>query len=319
MSLAARTTPRVVTADEARAALEGREFVVPASIANLGSGFDALAVAVQLYLRVRVARIGEGERKSIRSRFGGVALEGEDYVARSIRALAEREGVDFPALDLEIESAIPMQAGLGSSAAATVAGLRLYDAMAPGAVRDLIQEGTAFEGHPDNIAAALLGGLATGCVCDDGRVLAGSVPWPARVRFVAATPEARVKTPDARRVLPDAIPREDAIFNLQRVALLLQAVQFDRPELLREALRDRWHQPYRACLVPGLSEALALDHPDLAGVCLSGSGPTVVALCAGETGGVEQALAGIYARLGVACRVRVLDAHNGSTASPPVR
>lgn len=319
MSLAARTTPRVITAGQARAALEGREFVVPASIANLGSGFDALAVAVQLYLRVRVAGIGEGERRSIRCRFDGVALEGEDYVARSIRALAAREGVDFPALDLEIASDIPMQAGLGSSAAATVAGLRLYDAMAPGTVRDLIQEGTVFEGHPDNIAAALLGGLATGCVCDDGRVLAGSVPWPARVRFVAATPDARVKTPDARRVLPGAIPLEDAIFNLQRVALLLQAVQFDRPELLREALRDRWHQPYRACLVPGLSEALALDRPDLVGVCLSGSGPTVIALCAGETAGVEQALAAIYARLGVACHIRVLDAHNGSTASPPIR
>ena len=78
------------------------------------------------------------------------------------------------------------------------------------------------------------------------------------------------------------------------MALLLQAVQFDRPELLREALRDRWHQPYRAPLVPGLPEALALEHPDLAGVCLSGSGPTVVALAAGDTAGIEQALADIY-------------------------
>ena len=89
---------------------------------------------------------------------------------------------------------------------------------------------------------------------------------------------------------PTTISRADAVFNLQRVALLLQAVQFDRPELLREALRDRWHQPYRAALVPGLAEALALEHPDLLGVCLSGSGPTVVALVTGETAGIEQAL-----------------------------
>jgi homoserine kinase len=311
VSTAAGTTRRVIDADEARGALLGREFVVPASIANLGSGFDALAVAVQLYLRVRVAEVGSGGRSAVRSRFGGVTLEGDDYVARSITTLAAREGVDFPALDLEIDSDIPMQSGLGSSAAATVAGLRLYDALAAGAVRDLIQEGTAFEGHPDNIAAALLGGLATGCVCDDGRVIAGSVPWPARVRFVAATPDTRVKTSDARQVLPDMLSREDAIFNLQRVALLLQAVQFDRPELLREALRDRWHQPYRAALVPGLTEALALDHPDLVGVCLSGAGPTVVALAVGSTESIQDALAGIYSRLGVSCRLRVLDAHNG--------
>ena len=121
-----------------------------------------------------------------------------------------------------------------------------------------------------------------------------------------------MKTPEARRVLPASLSRADAIFNLQRVALLLQALQTNRPALLREALRDKWHQPYRASLVPGLAEALALDHPDLLGVCLSGSGPTVVALAAGETAGVEQALAEIYARLGVPCQMRVLKAHNGS-------
>lgn len=318
MSTAAGATRRVIDAAEARGALLGREFVVPASIANLGSGFDALAVAVRLYLRVRVAEVGAGPRGVVRSRFGGVTLEGDDYVSRSITALAAREGVDFPALDLEIDSEIPMQSGLGSSAAATVAGLRLYDALAAGQVRDLIQDGTAFEGHPDNIAAALLGGLATGCVCDDGRVIAGSVPWPMRVRFVAATPETRVKTSDARQVLPDMLSREDAIFNLQRVALLLQAVQFDRPELLREALRDRWHQPYRTPLVPGLGEALALEHPDLVGVCLSGAGPTVVALAVGSIDDIQDALGGIYRRLGLSCRIRVLDAHNGPAHAPAI-
>ena len=310
MSVTDRAVHRVLSAQDAHRALDGREFVVPASIANLGPGFDALAVAVQLYLRVRVTGVDPVARNAVRSHFGALALEGEDYVARSIRTLAVREGLDFPALDLEIASDIPMQAGLGSSGAATVAGLLVYDALAGPAGRDLIAAGTAFEGHPDNIAAAVLGGLACACLCDDRRVLSASTPWPDQIRFVAATPDSRVKTPEARRVLPESISRADAIFNLQRVALLLQALHTNRPELLREALRDKWHQPYRASLVPGLAEALALDHPDLVGICLSGSGPTVVALVGGDTGGIEQALADIYARLGVPCRLRVLTAHN---------
>jgi homoserine kinase len=129
VSVTDRTAHRALSVEDARSALEGREFVVAASIANLGPGFDALAVAVQLYLRVRVTGIDPVARNAVRSRFGAVALEGEDYVARSIRTLASREGVDYPALDLDITSDIPMQAGLGSSAA-TVAGLRIYDALA---------------------------------------------------------------------------------------------------------------------------------------------------------------------------------------------
>ncbi len=310
MSVAQRAGGRSLGVAEARRAVEGLEVVVPASIANLGAGFDALAVAVQLYLRVTVRHVHETARNQLRSQFGSVQLEGDDYVARSVRVLAAREALDFPALDLEIRSDIPMQAGLGSSAAATVAGLIVYDALAGAAERDLIAEGTTLEGHPDNIVAALLGGLASGCVCEDGRVLAASTPWPERLRFVAATPETRVKTPEARRVLPEHLTRGDATFNLQRVALLLQAVHGERFDLLGEALRDRWHQQYRASLVPGLAEALALEHPDLVGVCLSGSGPTVVALCAADTSGVEAALAQIYSRLGVPCRIRVLTAHN---------
>jgi homoserine kinase len=296
---------------EARQRVEGLTLEVPASVANLGPGFDVLAVAVDLYLRVTVRRVLDGPRNELRCAFGGVRLEGDDYVARSVTALATREGLDYPALELDIASDIPMQAGLGSSAAATVAGLRLFDRLAGPAARDLLVEGTRFEGHPDNVAAALLGGLTAACVCNEGHVLALSTPWPAEVRFVAATPDARVKTPDARQVLPEMVTRADAVFNMQRVALLLQAVQCRRLDVLREALGDRLHQPFRARLVPGLPEALALHADGLLGVCLSGSGPTVVALVAGDPGPVERGMAGIYERLGLPCHIRTLSAHNG--------
>ena len=311
MSQAEPASHASISVDNARKRVEGLRIEVPGSAANLGPGFDALAVAVRLYLRVTVRRVIDGARNELRCSFKGVALEGDNYIARSVDTLATREGVDYPALDVEVESDIPMQGGLGSSAAATIAGLLLFERLAGPRDRDLLAEGTRFEGHPDNVAASLLGGLTAACTTEDGRVVAVSTPWPTHVRLVAVTPEVRVKTPEAREVLPDMVTRADAVFNLQRVALLLSAIHAGRTELLRDALADRWHQPYRARLVPGLTEALALRLPGLLGVCLSGSGPTVVALCSGDTSEVEAALAGVYSRLGLPCRVRTLAAHNG--------
>jgi homoserine kinase len=304
-------TRRAIGIAEARQALEGLSVSVPASVGNLGPGFDALGVAVQLYLRVEVRRIGAGPVNEVLSHVDGTTLDGEDYVARSLTTVAAREGIEFPALELAISSDIPVQSGLGSSAAATVAGLLLYDHLAGIPGGDLVGEAARLEGHPDNVAAAALGGLTTACVRDDSSVLAVSSPWPESLRLVAVTPVARVKTPDSRRVLPSTISRGDAVFNLQRATLLLEAIRTGRFDLLRDALQDRWHQPYRTALVPGLAEALAMEHDDLLGVCLSGSGPTVVALCTGNPTRLEGALDSLYSRLGVPCRIRALTAHNG--------
>src|SRR5947208_12038166 len=136
-----------------RARVEGATIEVPGSSANLGAGFDTLAVAVQLYLRVTVRRVLDGPRNTLQCTFGGTPLEGDNYVARSVTAVARRERLDFPALDVEIASDIPMQAGLGSSAAATVAGLLVYERLAASDAADaaeapaldLLGEGTAFE------------------------------------------------------------------------------------------------------------------------------------------------------------------------------
>ncbi len=297
-------------AADARQRVEGLTIRVPGSAANLGPGFDALAVAVQLYLSVTVREVLDGPRNEVLCTFAGVALEGDNYVTRSVTTLAARDGVDVPSLRVDIASDIPMQAGLGSSAAATVAGLLLYRHLTATAT-DVLADGTRFEGHPDNVAASVLGGLTTACATESGAVLAVSTPWPAAVRLVAVTPDVRVKTPEARRVLPESLSRADAVFNLQRATLLVSALQAGRTDVLREALRDRWHQPYRAALVPGLTEALALEVPGLHGVCLSGSGPTILALASGDPAPVEHALRGIYARMGLACQTRTMAAHNG--------
>jgi len=300
----------VITAPEARARLAGCTFGVPASSANLGAGFDTLAVALRLYLTVRVCDVLEGPPNTLQFDMCGTRLEGDNFVERSFRAAADADSVEFPSLSLEVRSEIPVQGGLGSSAAATVAGLLLYERVAgPREGRDLLTLATRLDEHADNVAAAMLGGLVTTCVRDDGLVIARAVPWPERIRFVVASPAVQLATSDSRRVLPDMVPRADAVFNLQRALLLVQALEHGSFGHVREALRDRWHQPFRAAIVPGFAELLQLGHPELLGVCLSGSGPSVLALCTGAEDVIASSVAAVYDRIGVPAAVRILSAH----------
>ncbi|HZR03707.1 MAG TPA: homoserine kinase [Burkholderiales bacterium] len=284
------------------------EITAPASVANLGPGFDVLAVAVQLYLRLRV-RVVEGENQ-LRFNFQGQQLVGENYIERAFRFLARQRTSAFPSLDVDVDCEIPMRSGLGSSAAATVAGLRLYEAiLGPMQPRDLLNAAVALEGHPDNVSAALMGGLTASCQLPDGSTSAVALHWPGALKLIVATPEFDLSTTAARRVLAERVSRQDAVYNLQRLAHLVHALQSEDFSLLHEALGDRLHQPQRQKLVPGLEQALMLDHPDLLGICLSGAGPSIVAFATRSFDEIENLLAKIYARLGLAFRVRTLAVH----------
>lgn len=287
------------------------EITVPASVANLGPGFDVLAVAVQLYLRLKIRPL-EGENK-LRFNFIGQQLVGENYIERAFHFLARQQHREFGSLEIDVLCDIPIRSGLGSSAAATVAGLRLYEAiMGPVQPRDLLNAAVALEGHPDNVSAALLGGLTASCELPDGSTSAVSLPWPSALRLIVATPQVNVSTTAARGVLPERVPRHDAIFNLQRMAHLIYALQSEDFSLLHEALSDRIHQPYRQKLIPGLDQALMLDHPDLLGVCLSGAGPSVVAFAVQSFDAIEQLLSQIYERLAIPYQVRTLAVHRNN-------
>ncbi len=300
-----------VSIDRAR----GLRLRVPGSTSNLGPGFDALGLALQVYLEVEVVDVVDDGAGRLGFTFEGGPPPGDNAIAGAIADEARRRQVALPSLALAVRSTIPVQAGLGSSAAAIVAGLRLVHALCgdretgdDGGLGRLLDAATALEGHPDNVSASILGGL-TASSQGPGGVTSVASPWPARVRVVIATPRVALATAKARGVLPATLSRADAVFNVQRTALLLQAVHTGSLEAIAAALDDRLHQPYRAPLVPGLAEALAFRHPTVLGAFLSGAGPSIGAFVLDDPGAAERFFTELYARQGLVCAVRTLDVH----------
>jgi len=299
--------------------LDGTEIRIPASVANLGPGFDTLAVAIKLYLCVKIRRVSPNQQGELNFEFIDQDFKKTNLIETAFQKMVSLDQIRFPSLDIEVRSGIPICAGLGSSAAAIIAGLRLYETVTdPQPIERLLRIASEIEGHPDNVSAALLGGLTNSCRTEEGSVLAIATPWPQSLRLVVLTPSITVETINARRVLPTVIPRADVVFNLQRVALLLQSLQRQDYKHLEEALCDRLHQPHRLSCVPGLKEALALKHPDLLGVCLSGSGPSVVAFAEKNFKDIETLISSPFTKLDVAHEVRTLSVHQSSSSSQRV-
>jgi len=286
------------------------DVVVPGSVANLGGGFDTLGVAVQLYLRVRIVDIRDDGGSRLTVVESAPPVRGKNAVERSFEAAVQRTGARTPSVAVEVTSDIPMAAGLGSSAAATVAGLRVFERVAgPQNDRAMLGMATAMEGHADNAAPALFGGLTSVVQIDGEDPRAIQWSWPDDVRLIVATPSIGLATAKARAALPASVPRGDAIFNLQRALMLVHALQNGEWGELREAVKDRWHQDARASMVPMLGEVLALDDSAVLGAFLSGAGPSVAVLAREDVERVERMLASMYERAGVEATVRTLKAH----------
>ena len=294
----------------------GTEVRVPGSVANLGGGFDTLGVAVRLYLRATIADIREDGGAKLVVLKSTPPVNGANALERAFDTIARRTGRPAPTVFVEVSSEVPMAAGLGSSAAATVAGLRIFERVT-GPVEDsvLLGAATEVEGHADNAAPALFGGLNSVLETHGADPIALRWAWPDELRLVVATPSVGLATAKARAALPEGMPRADAIFNLQRVLSLVHALQHRQYDRIREAVRDRWHQPARAELVPLLSDVIEMDAPEVLGAFLSGAGPSVAAIARVQAAPtVQRLMTAMYARADVEATVRILSVHEGASS-----
>lgn len=259
----------------------------PATIANLGAGYDCLGLAVDLPLRVSVeARALEGGPDVELTVEGDCVGElPEDRSNRFVVALEAGlvelgvGGLDRVGWTIHMSNPIPLERGLGSSAAATVAGLVAAGALAGRELdtASLLRIATRIEGHPDNVAPAFLGGLVASIALED-RVETVRLEPPRNLLVVAWIPERKLPTSEMRRVLPDSVPRADAISNLARVAVGVAGLASGRLEVLRLLTDDRLHEPYRAAVYRELPALVAAARAAGAlGACLAGAGSTVVA------------------------------------------
>jgi homoserine kinase len=251
---------------------------VPASSANLGPGFDALGLALGVYL---TCRFEPAERISIRAsgRDAARISTGEDnLIWQTALAVAKDVGETLPPIALDIENDIPIGKGLGSSAAALTAGVVIADHLLGlhWKPHRILDEAARIEGHPDNVAACVLGSIVASAIDAGGVARAVRLEFPARYGIAVVVPDFVLPTSQARAVLPDCYSREDTIFNVQRSALLIAALSTGTTSAFPTALEDRLHQPYRYALVPGLEEMVKLRAPGLLGCALSGAGPSIL-------------------------------------------
>jgi len=283
---------------------------VPATSANLGPGFDALSLALGLHDVVEARIIPDGVVIEVSGVGEDAAAAGEEHlVIRAMRAAFGAAGRQPPGIGLRCVNAIPQGYGLGSSAGAIVAGLLAARALGSGGEdtteADLLQLATKLEGHPDNVAACLAGGLTIAWTSDSGARAARLDPV-AGLTPVLCVPDTPLSTAQARGLLPPAVPHADAAANAARAALLVAGLTVD-PALLMAGTEDFLHQPYRARAMPATSDLIGRLRAAGIPAVMSGAGPAVLALAVAGTHPGPEAVQKIAIGTGDAWRVQPVD------------
>ncbi|CAG8528027.1 5200_t:CDS:2, partial [Acaulospora morrowiae] len=318
---------------------------VPCSSSNIGPGFDVLGVSLSLYLTVELDLL---EREPGKEYCNEVVLTYSGEGANTIPLEIEKNLITktalyvlscnnikgFPSpLNIHVDNPIPLGRGLGSSGAAIVAGVMLGDVVGNlGLTKErMLDYCLMIEHHPDNVTAALMGGFVASYLRElggdeDDVTNNASVPvvpegignyirlrWAKEIKAITIIPQFEVSTEKARSVLPIKYEKQDVVFNLQRLAVLIMALSCSPPnaDLIYQAMQDKVHQPYRTKLIPGLSEVLDSvkpnTHPGLLGICLSGAGPTILALATDNTDNIAEAIKKVFAEKGIDSVIKVLE------------
>ena len=255
--------------------------IVPATTANMGPGFDSLGCALSLYARFECEKIDSG-----------LWIEGcderyrneDNLFVRAFRRAERAMGVSESPIHVRLNTEVPASRGLGSSATLSVGGVLAANALSGNLLKpdECLALAVELEGHPDNAAPAMLGGMRASFM-EDGKPVTAEVPIGENIGFIAMIPNFETKTSDMRRALPECVPMGDAIFNLSRVAVLIRAMETGNLNLIAHAMTDRLHQPYREKLIDDCDRARrAAMESGAAAFCISGSGSTCLAVADGK-------------------------------------
>lgn len=284
---------------------------VPGTTANCGPGFDAVGIACTIYndleltlsqeAGIALAVSGEGA--------GFIPADSSNVVVKAIQMVLNRTGQQYPGIKLNMVNNIPLARGLGSSAAAIVGGLVAANEITGGRLtkQEILDMATALEGHPDNVAPAIFGGI-TISIMENGTAKYLRFLPPNEFSMVAVIPEFNLSTKAARKVLPKSVPFADAVFNVSRTALLIGSLCTGELNHLLHALEDRLHQPYREQLIPGMAQVLtAARQAGALGAALSGAGPCLLAFTTSDSDEVGQAMVKAFEIHNVKAKYKLLN------------
>ncbi len=266
---------------------------VPASTSNLGPGFDCIGMALPIYntitieetvlpgtgIEINVLNDSETSNDLIMDH---MPMDENSIIYKAVELLYNSIGQTPSELKITVQSQIPIARGLGSSASVIVGGLLAANELLghPADEVALLSIATEVEGHPDNVTPSIVGGLVLTSLEDDGSVVYRKLNWPEEWQITVCIPDYELSTEISRSVLPKEVPMQDAIFNAKRLGMLIQAINTKDAELMKMALQDRLHQPYRMKLVPGLDKIMDnLKHEEnVLGCVLSGAGPAIIVI-----------------------------------------
>lgn len=266
---------------------------VPATTANIGPGFDCMGMALPIYNTITIEETvlpGTGiEINAINNdsttdnlMFEHIPMDETSIIYKAVELLYNSIGQTPSELKITVQSQIPIARGLGSSASVIVGGLLAANELLghPADEVALLSIATEVEGHPDNVTPAIVGGLCITSQEDDGTILYRKLNWPEEWNITVCIPDYELSTDISRSVLPKEVPMGDAVFNAKRLAMFVEAVNTKDAELMKIALQDKLHQPYRMKLVPGLDKIIEnLKHEEnVLGCVLSGAGPAILVI-----------------------------------------